>query len=259
MTAGAHLEAAGDLVVTGDIEDAHLQVGGSIEVQGSIRAGGDAVACGESLTVQGDVERRVLAGSVKIDGSLFSCDVAAGGDVSVGTVVGGTITAGGSINALRAGDENGATTHLWAGHLAAHNDRVLLDELTEQRLAGEARRAAARTQQAVRMLDDERAHSKRVLSGAMFVRDGVADEIKLAMNAASERLEQLEHMAERARRRLARQRQKLSGKRRDRANSRARIDVAIGHAGVVLKIAGGSEKQLRSGEQGVQLSMRDGG
>ena len=255
ISSGAHLAAAGDLVVTGDIEDAHLQIGGSIEVQGSIKAGGDPVACGESLTVRGDVERRALAGSVKIDGALVSCDVAAGGDVSVGTVVGGTITAGGSIQALRAGDENGATTHLWAGHLAAHNDRVLLDELTEKRLAGEARRAAARTAQAELMLTAERSHSTRIISGAMFLRDGVAEDIRYAMKTAEDRRDQLDHMADRARKRLARQREKLAGKRRDRASPNAKIDVAISHAGVVLQVAQGMERQLTTGMQGVHLSF----
>ena len=78
---GAHFESAGDLVVGGDIEDATLNIGGSIEVQGSILPGSDAVACGESLVVRGDVQRRILAGSVTIEGALYSCDVAANGDV----------------------------------------------------------------------------------------------------------------------------------------------------------------------------------
>ena len=82
---------------------------------------------------------------------------------------------------------------------------------------------------------------------------GVEEDLQYELQSATERLDQLEAMADRARKRLARQRQKLSGHRRDQVNPSAGIDVAIGHSGVVLQVADGTEKQLTTSAQGCFL------
>ena len=111
---------------------ARLVSGGDLEV--AAHNPGD-----QELTIAGNViasrsaVRRIMAGSLRITGEARNCELLATGDISVGQVVGGSLTAGGCIRDAVAGDRDGTTTELWAGRRLDYAHQVDSARLAERR------------------------------------------------------------------------------------------------------------------------------
>jgi uncharacterized protein (DUF342 family) len=118
---GARLAVHGDLVVRGDMEDAHVEADGDVSIAGGfLGAGLGIVACGGNFAagfVQG--QRIEAKGNVEVAKAIVSGSVFASGDVRVGkedgAIVGGEIHAGGSVEAAALGSRRPVQTRIEIG------------------------------------------------------------------------------------------------------------------------------------------------
>jgi hypothetical protein len=121
--------------------------------------------------------RRVMAGSLKITGEVRNCELMASGDISVGTVVGGTLTAGGSISAAVVGDRHGTTTELWAGHNLNYGQQNQLAKLEEARHDAERGRLLAEAQALGTQLEHAQMRLQRMGMAQYVKKDALAAEL----------------------------------------------------------------------------------
>ncbi len=138
VLAGASIASTADIVVVGDLADAHVSAGGDLEVRGAIGEGREIRAAG-TVVAADMAERRVLAGNVRVSGCLTNCSITATGAIQADKVVGGSLAAGGDIAVASVGDNHGTPTVLWAGHHQSLDRQSDLIRLEEARI--EAKRA----------------------------------------------------------------------------------------------------------------------
>jgi serine/threonine protein kinase len=237
VLAGASIRSRGDVVVLGDLDDAVVVSGGNLEVGGAITAGD------QELTIAGDViaarsfVRRIMAGSVRITGEARNCELLASGDISVGQVIGGALTAGGCIQVAVAGDRDGTTTELWAGHRLDYAHQVKSAKLAEQRHELERDRLFVDRQAIASEITQVEAKQRR-LGLSRFVARDVLDTMRGRLLSLEQSRLSVSAAAECVRLNLAKSREitsQLSGLGDD-ASARVMVSV-VAHAGVVARLA----------------------
>ena len=183
ILAGASVASTSDIIIIGDVADACISAGGDIDIRGTVGAGQELRAAGTILAT--DVrDRKILAGNIRIRGTLTNCEITATGSISAEKVVGGALAAGGDITVSCVGNSDGASTVLWAGHhlsLERHSELIRLDE---------ARHAAKRQRlvmEGAALTTEHEDLAKRAsrMNDAQFVKDD-------ALKDAQERLAQLQ-------------------------------------------------------------------
>ncbi|MFW5858418.1 MAG: protein kinase domain-containing protein [Planctomycetota bacterium] len=242
---GARINSSNDVVIMGDLQDAAIEAGGSLQVQGNIGAGDQAVLAGDGVAVGGDVARRVVTGSLRVDGAVENCEIVATGDIEVHRVVGGSLIAGGNITVQYAGDDRGATTEMWAGHLPESDDRAEVIRVNERRIHTEYRQAMERLHSA-----DAEVYQKRkrmeLIERSDYRSEHFARERKEKLDHADAQRRQHEAEADEVRQRLAAQRQALADLRRRGENAEAVIEArVIAYRGVVACIGDAEPLALR--------------
>lgn len=95
VRAGFSVEAKGDVVIGGNIEDSRITAGGSVRVHGgAIGSGGGAIICKESLSVHHASKFNLTAEkSILIQEDSLHCTIHTDGTVKARSIVGGTVTA----------------------------------------------------------------------------------------------------------------------------------------------------------------------
>ncbi len=237
VKAGASITSSADVVIMGDLTDAKINAGGSLEVAGIIRGGDQELAVAGTIMAQGLEVQEVVAGSVKISGEARGCRILATGTIDCARVIGGSLTAGADISCDSIGDRDGTTTEVWAGHHLHFAKHAKLLKLEERRIEAERGRLVNDAKQVRAEMDDEEARQSRH-AGARFVNQSLLKDRR-------ERLERLiaTHdlaikRTEVARGELVRQRQMANDLTAKGDNAQASLKVrVVAHAGAVLKVA----------------------
>ncbi|HET6194687.1 MAG TPA: FapA family protein [Acetobacteraceae bacterium] len=196
-----------------------------------------------------------MAGSLRISGEVRNCDLTASGDIEVGRVVGGTLTAGGSITADTAGDRDGTTTELWAGHQLTYGQQAELAKLSEERHQAERSRLVADCKAIEDELADAQRRNERV-GRAGFVRKDAVDKLTNRLASLEQNRRAASDAAEAARLQLAQQR-KVSRELQalgDDARAGVRIKI-VAHEGVVARLANVEPEVLSSPRLQYQLGV----
>jgi uncharacterized protein (DUF342 family) len=116
---GFNVKATGDVAITGMVENASIEAGQHVCIRGGV-AGRDATR----LKAGGRVEARYLRGlavesgeGVLVTAECVDANVTTAGDVLVdkGTIIGGTVRAGGDVRAALLGSDMGVATAITAG------------------------------------------------------------------------------------------------------------------------------------------------
>jgi len=252
---GARISSSNDVVIMGDLQDANIEAGGSLEVHGDINPGDGAVTVGGTISVDGAVRRKVVGGNVKISGTVENCELVATGDISIGRVVGGSTIAGGDVTLDFAGEEFGTTTEIWAGHTEGVRERAQIARMVERRLASEARWLGER----VRAVgaDLHRQRSKFKLLEASSYRDKTAmSRVETELRRRQGEIEEADTEAAEARERLARQRHLLNDIRYQGDRPDATITIRrVAHRGVVIAVADADPIVLDQDETNYRLSL----
>ena len=142
---GAKIESSADVVVMGDLHDADIAAGGTIEVRGDILPGDEPVVAGEGVAAGGHCKRAVIAGSLRIGGTMHACQVRVTGDVDADVVIGGSVVCGGNLRCREAGNSQGIATELWAGHQPSLTEQQRICHLAERRMEVEREELLAHT------------------------------------------------------------------------------------------------------------------
>ena len=131
---GFTVQAAGDVTVEQSVEDADVTAGGNVTVRGGVLKG--RIHSSGVITVKYAENAVLFAGdAVTVENSAFNCDITAQGRVLLpatgkGLIRGGTIRAGGGLDALEIGSPASAGTHIFVG-LAGERETELLREEAE--------------------------------------------------------------------------------------------------------------------------------
>ncbi|MDA3963270.1 MAG: FapA family protein [Planctomycetota bacterium] len=256
VMAGAKISCGADVVIMGDLADAHIEAGGSIEIHGDILAGDAPVMTPDQLSIDGTCVRKVVAGSLKIAGAVEHCELVSTGDIHVQRVVGGRLTAAGSVICDYAGDERGTTTELLAGQHAGYEDQAQMARLAERRLASER----ASLQRAVQQMGGELGTMQRKqarFDNAAYVNEGMLSRQRRMLEELEARQGELESEAEAARARLAQQRGVLKQLKNLSADADAAVEVRVlARRGVIAGVAGSDPVKLRRDEQNYRLDLK---
>jgi hypothetical protein len=237
VLAGASISSASDVVILGDLNDAKVITGGSLEVAGTIGEGGESLIAAGTVAAGSVRVRRIMAGNLRVAGEVRNCELLASGDISVGKVVGGSLTAGGSVEVGVAGDKDGTTTELWAGHNLSYAQQNELAKLEEARIDAERSRLMAECRSVEAEYSDAQLKSRR-LTFSQFVR-------KDSREAAQSRLDQLDRnrkvlslASEESRKQLAQSRDLTRELKGLGDNAVAAVQVkTVAHPGVVARLA----------------------
>lgn len=237
VKAGAKITCTSDVVIVGDLEDAAVTVGGSLEINGSIGPGDQEILAGGTLMAGSVNVRRIMAGNLKISGEVRNCALLASGDIQVAKVVGGSLTAGGSVTIGTAGDKDGTTTELWAGHNLSYQQQNQLAKLDAERLDAERGRLIIHC----RTMENEviAAEGRNLrLSGAQFVRKDVLEAVQRQLQDLADSKKRLAEGGEHSRKQLARQRKLVTDLTGLGLNDQAAVSVGVvAHSGVVARLA----------------------
>ncbi len=237
VKAGASITCTSDVVVVGDLEDAAITVGGSLEICGSICAGDQDICVGGTIMAGAASVRRIMAGNLKISGEARNCALLASGDIQVAKVVGGSLTAGGTVSVGTAGDKDGTTTELWAGHNLSYQQQNQLAKLEAQRLDSERARLIAHCRAMEKEVVAAEGRNQRFV-GAQFVRKEALDAVQRQLQDLADSRKRLSADGEVSRKNLARQRRLVSDLTGLGDNDKATVKVGIvAHAGVVARLA----------------------
>ncbi len=237
VLAGAAIRSRGDVVVCGDLDDASVISGGNLEVGGAINPGGQELTIAGEVTAARSFVRRIMAGSLRITGEARNCELLATGDISVGQVVGGSLTAGGCIQVAVAGDADGTTTELWAGHRLDYAHQVTSARLDEQRHELERDRLMVDRQAIASEITQVEAKHRR-LGLSRFVARDVLDSMRGRLLSLERSRLSVSAAAECVRLNLAKSREitmQLNGLGDD-ASAGVTVSV-VAHAGVVARLA----------------------
>jgi uncharacterized protein (DUF342 family) len=121
IRSGAKLQVTGDVTVYGNVEDAEIEAGGSVRIDGGfLGKGGGLIRCGGDLCVrfiQG--QRGVAKGDIEIASAAISSTLFSSGNILVGqgdgVIVGGELHAYGNIEAGVLGSRRPVMTRISAG------------------------------------------------------------------------------------------------------------------------------------------------
>ena len=183
ILAGASVASTSDIIIIGNVADACISAGGDIDIRGAVGAGQELRAAGTVLA--NDVsERKILAGNIRIRGTLTNCEITATGAIIADKVIGGSLAAGGDITVSSVGNSDGASTVLWAGHHLSLDRQSELIRLDEARHAAKRQRIVEAGTTLTTEHDDLEKRTNR-LNGSQFVKDDTLKE-------AHERLAQLD-------------------------------------------------------------------
>lgn len=245
VRAGAKITTSSDVVILGDLEDAEINAGGHVEVDGAIGPGAPIAAAGSVVGHGGGTSRTIMAGSVRIEGEVRDCELRATGDVSIKRVVGGSITAGGNLRVDVAGDSDGTTTSLWAGRHLTFAEEAKLAQLAAARADAERSRVMLER----RALDTEvnrMQASRERMKGASFVNSAAAQALENRLRSLEAEAARVAEADETARKTLAASRQQAQRMTDRGVNGAARIEVgSVAHAGVVVQIADADAEALK--------------
>ncbi len=237
VKAGASITCKSDVVIVGDLEDAAITVGGSLEINGSIGPGDQEVTAGGTIMASAASVRKIMAGNLKISGEARNCALLASGDIQVGKVVGGSLTAGGTVNVGTAGDKDGTTTELWAGHNLSYQQQNKLAKLEAERLDSDRSRLISHCQTMENEVLASQGRTQRLV-GAQFVRKDVLDAVQRQLQELSDSKKRLSQDGEASRRQLARQRKLVNDLTNLGDNAKAIVNVGVvAHPGVVARLA----------------------
>ena len=143
VLAGTTIRSSSDVVILGNLADASVHSGGHLEVHGAIAAGEQPVDIAGTVQASSIAVRRIMAGNLRITGEVRNCEVIASGDIDIARVIGGSLTAGGRISVAVAGDRDGTTTELWAGHRLDYGTQAAAAKLAERHHEAERDRLVA--------------------------------------------------------------------------------------------------------------------
>ena len=237
VKAGAKITCTSDVVIIGDLEDAAITVGGSLEINGSIGPGDQEIVAGGTLMAGAVNVRRIMAGNLKISGEVRNCALLASGDIQVAKVVGGSLTAGGTVNVGTAGDKDGTTTELWAGHNLSYQQQNQLAKLEADRLDAERSRLIAHCHAMEKEVVAAEGRNLRLV-GAQFVRKDALTAIQRQLQELSDSKKRLAEDGEHSRKQLAHQRKLVSDLTGLGQNDKAAVKVGVvAHSGVVARLA----------------------
>ncbi|MFM2089723.1 MAG: hypothetical protein RLZZ127_212 [Planctomycetota bacterium] len=253
VLAGARISTTNDVIITGDLADAHIETGGAIQVAGAIVAGDRPLVAAGGIEAGALEGRQVVAGSVRIRGTMTGGEIIANGAVEVDRVVGGRLVAAGTVTVGSAGDRDGSTTELWAGRNLALSEQARLAKLTDARLESERLRVVAELQGICQEADNEAKRQLRLAAGTTR-----PDE----MRRLEERLKRLKEQQERAHKQEEQARRKLAAMRTDsdrleRAAVSMSAEVTVSgaaHAGVVVRLGDAEPVVLDTTRPGYRLS-----
>jgi hypothetical protein len=258
VLAGAQITCGADVIIEGDLYDAVIEAGGSIEVKGDVRQGAAPVRSADGVEVAGNVLRRIVAGSLRIDGLVENCEVQASGDIECRQVIGGALIAGGSVLVQRAGHPEVVSTGLWAGHNLPYNDQQKLAALAERRMSSERARLVGEVQRLAGSLKGHRARGSRI-AGSDWVNDQALSRHQGMVQRLEEQAAAMELASEDARMRLAEQRGLLRELDGLTNNSDAVVQASvIAHPGVVARLADSDPTTLSKPVHRFRLSLDHG-
>ncbi|MBA3936798.1 MAG: DUF342 domain-containing protein [Planctomycetes bacterium] len=237
VAAGASISSSSDVVVLGDLQDAKVISGGSLQVAGVIRGGDQPLTIAGCVSADGTEVRRIMAGSLRISGEVRNCELLATGDITVGRVVGGSLTAGGSVSVDVAGDGDGTTTELWAGHHLNYAQQAELARLADKCRSATRERLLADRQAAAAEIAALELKQQRIGS-SQYAREGVLDEMSTRKRRLDQAHAEIAAEDEEARLALAQQlgvSRTLQGLT-DNAKCGVKVRI-VAHEGVVCRLA----------------------
>jgi hypothetical protein len=237
VKSGASITSSSDVVILGNLEDASITVGGSLEVAGDIESGDNEITIGGTLQANAVRVRRIMAGNLKIEGEVRQCQLLASGDIQVGTVIGGSLTAGGTLTIDVAGNKDGVPTELWAGHNLSYEQQGKLFALQAEHLDAERERMISHCKKLSQEAEENQQRSLRMV-GAQFVRKDVVENMERQFRDLKDSRKRVSEESEKARKQLATQRDLLSEVKNLSDDATAGIHIGkIAHAGVVVRLA----------------------
>lgn len=201
IKAGMSVKVAGDILVQGTIEAAHVVAGGDVKVAGGVIGGAEALsndspAAANTLNTRaayircdGNLEARFLDNAVinvgravRILGEIRQCDIAAGDSIEAGAQQGAIL--GGRCRALRA---------VRAGTMGSVSNLPTVIQVGLNPHAAARRAEISRERAAV---EDERAKLEKLLAFFQANPDkganGVADRVRLTYAATDGKLQELD-------------------------------------------------------------------
>ena len=232
---GARITTTSDVVILGDLHDAVINAGGHVDVSGTIGAGDDLQVGG--TVVAGSVDgRRILAGNIRVNGTLRNSQLVATGDVIADAVVGGLVSAGGNIRVRQVGDEQGTPTVLWAGHHDSLDRRSDDFRQVEQTHLAAREELVRRSQDLARTAEELGAREQRLNIQQHQLRPEVAESLRRDRARLDAERASLAADAERQRQALLRTR--ATRERLDQGTAKAAIAIErIAYDGVTLRMA----------------------
>lgn len=255
VKAGASITTSSDVVIMGDLEDATINAGGSIEVDGRINAGAPIAAAGAVVAHGGSCSRTIMAGSVRIEGEIRDCELRATGDVSVKRIIGGSITAGGNLRVEVAGDADGTTTFLWAGRHLTFSEEAKLAKLAAAHADCERSRVM-HERQALESEVQRAQASKDRIKGAAFVNTAAAKSLEDRLRLLEIDAKRATQQDESARHALAASHQQAQRLNDKGVNGLARIEIgSVAHPGVVVRIADAEAEALKEPRLRLKIGM----
>ena len=205
IESGAKMTCTADVIVTGNIHDAHMQIAGNLVCDGKIMPGENYLAVANTLRCHSAAQRIIMAGSAIIDGLAFACMITTTEDLSVHHAIGGRLIAGNSLHLTHAGDAYGNVTDLWAGH-GLQTPR--LRHLQNLQIAGRIRErelAVEDLQQVQERMAGVQRTLDRINQGA-YVNEKEANDIGSRMDGLVKRSDRLDAMIEGMREEIERHR-----------------------------------------------------
>ncbi|MFW5845507.1 MAG: protein kinase domain-containing protein [Planctomycetota bacterium] len=254
---GAQIQSASDVVIMGDLADAEIQCSGSLQVNGEIGSGEATVLAADTIEAGGIAVRRVMAGNICIRGTVRNSELLATGDITAEEVIGGSLQAGGSINVLRAGDQNGTTTELWAGHNLDYQQQNEIAVVAERKLTCERKRLVERRKAISGELENLTTRQARLLQAGGFVDKRAAVVLHDQHLRLREEHRRLHDESERKRQELSQRRQVIGELDQLADNDAAAVIISdLAHRGVVAKVANAEAQVLRSKRTKVEIRLK---
>jgi uncharacterized protein (DUF342 family) len=238
VKAGATVTSRNDVVVLGDLQDATIDAGGNIEIQGAIARGDRPVVAGGTVMAGGGGElRRIAASAIRISGTARDCELLATGDVLAGRIVGGSLTAGGSVTAESVGDSEGTPTMVWAGHCLGFSEQAKILKAQEARIEHDRERLLVR-QHALAAEVEAAAQRNQRLERSQYVKESVRKETEQRLKALATAHRVLSEQSEAVRQQLADSRRLREDMQQQGENIKAKLDVrTVAFDGTTLRVA----------------------
>lgn len=252
---GATIQCSSDVVIMGNLEDAHIDAGGSIEIHGDVLPGEQPVVGVETMEVHGTVQRKLVAGNLRIEGTVEHCQLVATGNISMHRVVGGSVTAGGSVSVDYAGDALGTTTELWAGRNLPYDEQAHMARLAEQRLSAERAKVLEECKELRQEYELQQQRGAR-LQGA--VNPEILQRHQAMLDRLEERRKKAEHNREDTRKKLSQQRELLRDMNGIAHNADCQVQVKVlAKSGVAARVADADPLRLDADRHRLRVSLHE--